>query len=79
MNQHAVKFRAYPKLRGRMSEYGYTNKSLGEAIGMTGGCFSNKITRRSPWTLSEAYAIMKVLDIPISDIETYFPPKEVCT
>lgn len=79
MNQHAVKFRTYPKLRGRMSEYGYTTKSLGEAIGVTQTCFSNKLTRRSMWTLPEAYKIMKVLDIPISDIETYFPVKEVCT
>lgn len=79
MNQHAVKFRTYSKLRGRMSEYGYTNKSLGEAIGITRSCFGNKLVRRAPWTLPEVYAIMKVLDIPISDIETYFPIKEVCS
>lgn len=79
MNQHAVKFRSYSKLRGRMSEYGHTNKTMGEAIGIKGTCFGNKLVCRSPWTLSEVYAILKVLDIPISEIETYFPPKEVCT
>lgn len=77
MNQHAVKFRSYAKLRGRMSEYGYTNKALAEAIGMKASCFGNKLVCRSSWTLAETYAILEKLDIPISEIATYFPPKEV--
>ena len=76
MNQHAVKFRTYPKLRGRMSEYGYTNRTLGAEIGITSGSFGNKLVCRAPWTLPEVYAIMQALDLPITEIETYFPPDE---
>ena len=76
MNQHAVKFRTYPKLRGRMSEYGYTNRTLGAAIGITSGSFGNKLVCRAPWTLPEVYAIMQALDLSITEIETYFPPDE---
>ena len=55
MNQHAVKFRPYAKLRGRMSEYGHSSKSLAAAIGISESCFGNKLTCRSPWTLPETY------------------------
>lgn len=79
MNQHAVKFRSYAKLRGRMSEYGHSSKSLAAAIGISESCFGNKLTCRSPWTLPETYAILENLDIPVSEIAIYFPPKEVKT
>lgn len=77
MNQHAVKFRPYSKLRGRMTEYGYTQETLADKIGLSQPAFGLRLTYKASWRLSEIYQLMDILGIPITEVETYFPKKEV--
>ena len=62
----------YSKLLGRIREYGYTQKTLSKAVGMSvsqlNQCLKNKANFRHKTIL----AICDVLDIHISEIGTFF-------
>ena len=62
----------YSKLLGRIREYGYTQKTLAVAVGMSttqmNMCLNNKSNFKHKYIL----AICKVLDIHIDEIGAYF-------
>ena len=62
----------YSKLLGRIREYGYTQKTLAVAVGMSltqmNQCLNGKFNFKHKYIL----AICKVLDIPIEEIGSYF-------
>ena len=62
----------YSKLLGRIREYGYTQKTLANAVGMSTTqvcmCLHNKCNFKHKYIL----AICKVLDISIGEIGVYF-------
>ncbi len=67
----------YAKLRGRMAELGVTGETLANYIGRSKTYVSNRMTRGSrsySWTVDEVYKILDFLEIPQSEIFTYFPP-----
>ena len=51
------------KLRGKMAEAGYSQRSLAAAIGISANSLNNKINKRSPFNTVEIEAICKVLGI----------------
>lgn len=62
----------YSKLLGRIREYGYTQKTIADAVGMSitqmNQCLNNKYNFKHKHIL----AICKVLDIPIDEIGLFF-------
>lgn len=66
-----VKFN-HSKLLGRIREFGYTQGSLAEAVGMNAGTMSLKINNGSFFVTDEIDAICEKLDIAPCDIGVYF-------
>jgi DNA-binding Xre family transcriptional regulator len=66
-----VKFN-HSKLLGRIKEYGYTQKSLAEAVGMNNGTMNQKLNNGYFFTSAEIDAICRKLDISPCDIGVYF-------
>ena len=65
------------KLRAKMLGMDINQKDLAESIGISASVMSLKLTCRSPFLMSEMYAICDKLDIRDSEIAEYFPRKEV--
>ena len=51
------------KLRGKMAEAGFTQKSLAKAIGISANSMNDKINKRRPFNTVEIEAICKALGI----------------
>jgi transcriptional regulator with XRE-family HTH domain len=62
----------YPKLLGRIKECGLTQERLADAIGKNKGTLSTKLNGRYPFTAKEIDDICRVLNIPNSEIGSYF-------
>lgn len=62
----------YSKLRGRIKECGYTQKSLAGAIGTSEGQFCQKLTGKYPFTQTEIDKICDALEISVSEIGSFF-------
>lgn len=66
--------RSYAKLRGRMAEMEITSEALANYIEKSRTYVSNRLTHRYSWSIDEVYKILDFLEIPQSEIFTYFPP-----
>lgn len=64
----------YAKLRGRMAELEVTSEVLANYIEKSRTYVSNRFTRSYSWSIDEVYKILDFLEIPKSEIFTYFPP-----
>ena len=62
----------YSKLRGRITECGYTQKSLAETIGTSEGQFCMKMTGKFPFKQTEIDKICDALKISVDEIGVYF-------
>ena len=62
----------YSKLRGRIKECGYTQKSLAEAIEISESHFSQKLTGNYLFTQKEIDKICDALKISVSEIGAFF-------
>lgn len=66
--------KAYAKLRGRMRELDITGESLAFYLGRSKSYVSNRFVKKSSWDIDDVYKILDFLDLPLSEIYTYFPP-----
>ena len=62
----------YSKLLGRIKECGYTQDKLAKEIDRDRSSISAKLNGKSAFTAKEIDQICKVLDIPNSEIGSYF-------
>lgn len=62
----------HSKLLGRIKEYGYTQKSLADAIQMSNGTLSIKLNNGSYFNTEEMDKIAKLLDISPCEFGEYF-------
>ena len=62
----------YAKLLGRITECGFTQLTLAEAIGINKGTLNAKLNNQYYFTSAEITAISKVLNIALKDIPLYF-------
>lgn len=62
----------HSKLLGRIREYGYTQKTLAIAIGMSVSQLNQCLNGKSNFKHIVILAICKVLDIQISEIGEFF-------
>ena len=62
----------YSKLRGRVKEKGYSQSQVADMIGVAPATYSQKINNKSVFTQDEISGIIKAVDIPMSDIGSYF-------
>ena len=60
----------FPKLRGRMTEMGFSRETLAEAIGMNYQSLCRRLSGATDFTLTELKTICKVLNI--TEPEVYF-------
>ena len=51
------------KIKGKIAEIGFTRESLAEAVGMTRATLRNKLSGESDFTVSEAAAMRKALNL----------------
>lgn len=65
------------KLKGRMSEMGFTQKDIAEYLGITAVTVSLKINNVRPMYVEEAEKIAKILKISGEDFGKYFFSNEV--
>ncbi len=66
-----VKF-DYPKLLGRIKEYGFTQESIALEIGMAVSTLSFKLNNKAFFTQKEIRKICDLLEIEIAEIGIYF-------
>lgn len=62
----------YSKLLGRMRERGFTQETLAKAIGINESTLNSKLKNRTFFNARDIDRICEVLDIPNSEIGTYF-------
>lgn len=62
----------YSKLLGRIREYGYTQKTLADAIGMSVSQLNQCLKNKSNFKHKTILAICEVLDIQIGEIGAFF-------
>ena len=62
----------FSKLLGRMKEYGYTQQTMAESIGMNKGTMSQKLNNHSFFASDEIDAISVRLDILPRNVGIYF-------
>lgn len=60
----------FKKLKGLMTEKGFTQCKLAESLGITVQSLNAKLNGRSQFTLSEVVSIMNILEI--EDVRPYF-------
>ena len=65
-------YRPFKKLRLRMVELDYNQKDLARAAGIVPSTFSLRIRGKQPFNSAQIAAIARVLNIPTSEIGTYF-------
>lgn len=66
------------ELQCAMKRRHVTQVDLAEELGFDrhNGCISARLSGKQPWRLDEAYKVLARLEIPLSEIFTYFPPDE---
>ena len=62
----------YSKLLGRIKECGFTQNSLAEAIGINKSTLSAKLNNKNVFTTIEMVNILRLLDVPMHEIDEYF-------
>lgn len=62
----------YAKLRGKIVEKFRTLSAFAEAMGKTKGTITQKMNGRSQWTAEEIAKACEILEIPLSEVHSYF-------
>ena len=62
----------YSKLRGKMTECGFTQAQLADKIGINKATLNVKLNGHYAFATDEILAICKELDIPTDEISKYF-------
>ena len=60
------------KIKGRMAEFGITQKVMAELMGLAAPTISQKLNNIRPMSLSEAEQIAKILNIAETEFGVYF-------
>ncbi len=63
------------KLKGRIIEYYGNTSEFAKAMGMSEPTMSNRLSGRTPWKLVEVAKACNLLEIPGSEITTFFLPE----
>lgn len=66
--------RKYRKLRAAMVERDMTGTYLAKKMGMGTQSFSNRMRGSVPWSVEEAYGVLRLLGLPQQELSKYFPP-----
>lgn len=63
----------YHKLKCKMFELGISQRELAEKMNVGIAYISRRFTDKTPWELETVYAICKILEIPYTEIWSYWP------
>jgi hypothetical protein len=63
----------FRKLRGKLAEFEIDQIYLAKKLGVTQQCISHRMTGKYPWTLTEMYAVMDLIQEPYDKLHEYFP------
>lgn len=64
----------YSRLRGAMAERDITQEDIALKLRMNRRSINRRFQGEQSWGLDEAYAVLKLLSIPLEEIFDYFPP-----
>ncbi len=64
----------YRELKGRMYSQDVDQRFFAEQIRRSLGYVSESMTGKRPFTIDDAYKICALLEIPVIEIHTFFPP-----
>ena len=64
----------FSTLRGALVETGTTQHVLAHDLGLSPSSLSNRLTGKVPWTIQEAYSVLRLLNRPDTELQLYFPP-----
>lgn len=62
----------YNKIKSKITENGLTQEDLAKKVGINVSTLSQKFNNQSEFKQSEMIAILRVLGVPMSEIESYF-------
>jgi len=63
----------FRKLRGILAELEIDQAYLAKHLGVSQQSVSNRMRGKYPWTLSETYAVMDLIQEPYERLHIYFP------
>lgn len=64
--------RRFGKIRGKMAEYGLSQASFADKIGLTQQSVANKLSGKTAFTVRDVENICKLFDISRNEIGDYF-------
>jgi hypothetical protein len=67
----------FRKLRGRLRELDIGQEYLADKLGVCLMSISRSFTGKRPWTLTEMYAIIELINEPYEKLHEYFPKNGV--
>ena len=62
----------YAKLKGRIREVYGTDAAFAQAMGISRAAMSMRLNNKSQWSVADVRLAIKLLDIPETEIGTYF-------
>ena len=71
--------RPHAKLRGLMMANDYTMPQLARKIGIGKSAMSERLNFRRPFTMDEAYTVLRLFHVPEDQLHEIFPPSGVRT
>ena len=63
----------YRLLYAKMLAFDLSQKDIGQMLGLTQASVSSRFTGRQPWSMQEAWTLMRRLRIPANELHRYFP------
>ena len=65
--------RKYCYLAGRLRQLDLTQSDVAAALGLQQSAVSHRFTGRTPWSCTEMYAVLALVQAPPEDLHLYFP------
>lgn len=63
----------FRKLRGKLREMEIDQRYIAGRFGVTQASVSHRMTGAVPWTITEMYAVMDLIQEPYEKLHEYFP------
>lgn len=71
-----MKRQLHETLRREIRYKGFTQNQVASQLGLCHTAFVRRLQGQTPIAVSEAYKILRLLDLPLEDLTKYFPENE---
>lgn len=66
----------YHRIKTRLVASGHSTKELAHYLNIAPSTLHHRLNGDNPWTLDEMYGILSYLEIPVYDVEAFFPNRK---